>query len=89
MAQTIDGITIDDGIITLEDGEQVGTVMQELKHGYHPCVAIRIGDDVEWLELDTKDLIAQVWVIVREKLASVEDENERLREKLMQKAGWK
>jgi hypothetical protein len=46
--------------------------MQDLKHGYHPCVAVRIdGTDVEWLEVDTKDLIAVIWTTVREKLEVV------------------
>ena len=71
MAQTQNGITIDNGIVTVE-GKQVGTVMQDLKHGYHPCVAVRIdGAPVEWLEVDTKNLIAVIWVTVREKLEAV------------------
>lgn len=71
MAQTVGKITIDNGTITVE-GKKVGTVMQDLKHGYHPCVAIRIGDTVDWLEVDTKDLIGVIWVTVRERLEALE-----------------
>ena len=71
MAQTHGDITIDNGIITVR-GEQVGTVMQELKHGYHPCVAVRVGLVVEWFEVDTRDLIAKIWVCVRELLEAAE-----------------
>ena len=69
MAQTFGRITIDNGIVTV-GGKQVGTVMQDLKFGYHPCVAIRTegSDKVDWLELDERDLIGKVWVIVRERL---------------------
>lgn len=71
MAQTIGNITIDNGSIIVA-GKEVGTVMQDLKHGYHPAVAIRIGKKVEWLEVDTRDLIGVIWVMVREMLEAEE-----------------
>ena len=65
--KTRNGITIDDGIVTV-NGKKVGEVMQDRKHGYHPAVSIRIGKKVEWLELDTKNLIDVVYQTVNNML---------------------
>ena len=57
-ALVIDNTAIDitDGTIKIA-GKKVGTVFQELKHGYHPAIKLVINKKVEWHELDTEDLI--------------------------------
>jgi hypothetical protein len=49
-------VSIVDGIIKI-DGQEVGTVNHDHKHGYHPAVLLEIQGRKEWFELDTKDLI--------------------------------
>ena len=57
-ALVIDNTVIDitDGTIKI-NGEKVGTVFNELKHGYHPAIKLIVNKKVEWHEMDTKDLI--------------------------------
>ena len=71
MGETRNGITIAKGSVTVEGSDEVvATVMQDLKHGYHPCIAIRVGLVVHWVELDTKNLIDECFRIVEEELTA-------------------
>ena len=57
-ATVIDNTNIDitDGTIKIE-GKKVGTVFNEMKHGYHPAVKLVVNKKVEWHEIDTPNLI--------------------------------
>lgn len=60
MADTRNGVTIDNGTVTV-DGNKVGEVMKDYKHGYHPAVRVTIDGVNVWFELDTKNLIDVVF----------------------------
>ncbi len=57
-AWVIDDTAIDitDGTIKI-DGIEVGSVFNELKHGYHPAIKLKIAGVIEWFEMDTKNLV--------------------------------
>ena len=75
-AKTFGDITIDDGIIT-KDGKKIGTVMHQVKYGYHPAVLLKSSDHSfsKWYELDQKNLIDTIVADVRKHILKSVEEN--------------
>lgn len=49
--KTETGIEFKDGII-YEGENKVGTIQQDLRYGYHPCVKLQVNGESMWCELD-------------------------------------
>lgn len=52
-------IEIAGGVIRA-NGQRIGTVNKDLKHGYHPVARMKVGQVTEDFELDTPDLIERI-----------------------------
>ena len=44
-------VDVSDGVLSV-DGVVVGSVMQDLKHGYHPAICITVNNEKHWMEMD-------------------------------------
>jgi len=55
-------IVIDSGEISV-DGIKIGTVLQDIKFGYHPAIKLVIPSKhiIEWFELDTDNLVDKIF----------------------------
>ena len=67
---------IKDGNIIDDKGKIVGTAFEDYKHGYHPCVLVKVGKDRGWFEWDTKDLVNTIIKWTKKKLEEQDEKSQ-------------